>query len=241
MSEYIIFLITQFLLLLPFALLVFYVIEKFVAIPKYSRYAKIIPIFIVHYIFVCTISLILMSIIFFGYSLDINMSLLFILFSLFIIKYFNLSIKLEFVVIFAISIVVSVFLEFYKNYDFFDVLIYIYLGLLFLYYFISVAIYFIISFYVVLKRAIFYGGLFIIYKFQEAMLYSILLLLGVFTGGAIAIFAFAAVAMHLPYIILGVIVLIYLSSLYFYIKEELDILKEKKNAKLNKYQFEREV
>ena len=73
------------------------------------------------------------------------------------------------------------------------------------------------------------------------MLYSILLLLGVFTGGAIAIFAFAAVAMHLPYIILGIIVLIYLSSLYFYIKEELDILKEKKNAKLNKYQFEREV
>ena len=75
MSEYIIFLITQFLLLLPFALLVFYVIEKFVAMPKYSKYAKIIPIFIVHYIFVCTISLILMSIIFFGYSLDINMSL----------------------------------------------------------------------------------------------------------------------------------------------------------------------
>ena len=51
MSEYIIFLITQFLLLLPFALLVFYVIEKFVAMPKYSKYAKIIPIFIVHYIF----------------------------------------------------------------------------------------------------------------------------------------------------------------------------------------------
>ena len=68
MSEYIIFLITQFLLLLPFALLVFYVIEKFVAIPKYSRYAKIIPIFIVHYIFACIIFLILMSIIFFGYS-----------------------------------------------------------------------------------------------------------------------------------------------------------------------------
>ena len=42
MSEYIIFLITQFLLLLPFALLVFYVIEKFVAMPKYSKYAKII-------------------------------------------------------------------------------------------------------------------------------------------------------------------------------------------------------
>lgn len=241
MVELIIFSIAQLLLLFPFVLLVFYVIEKFIAIPKYSRYAKIIPIFIVHYIFVCTISLILMSIIFFGYSSDINMSLLFILFSLFIIKYFNLSIKLEFVVIFVISIVISGFLAFFNNYQFFAVLIDIYLYLLFLYYFMSIAIYFIISFYVVLKRAIFYGGLFIIYKFQEAMIYSIMLLLGIFAGGVIAVLALAAVAIHLPYIILGIIVLIYLASFYFYVKEELDILKEKKNAKLNKDQFEREL
>ena len=63
MSEYIIFLITQFLLLLPFALLVFYVIEKFAAIPKYSRYATIIPIFIIHYIFPCMILLIILNLI----------------------------------------------------------------------------------------------------------------------------------------------------------------------------------
>ena len=249
MIEYIIFLITQFLLLLPFALLVFYVIEKFVAMPKYSKYAKIIPIFIVHYIFACIIFLILMSIISVGYSfLNIIGVLLFVLILVFIMKYFNLSKKLENIIIFSIAILVSG-VKFFYNYlsisEFFNILIVNYLTLLifyyFVYHFISIVIYFIISFYVVLKRAIFYGGLFIIYKFQEAMLYSILLLLGVFTGGAIAIFAFAAVAMHLPYIILGIIVLIYLSSLYFYIKEELDILKEKKNAKLNKYQFEREV
>lgn len=232
------------LLLFTFVLLVFYVLEKFISMPRLGKYTKIIPIFIVHYVFVCIISSVLMSIIFFGYLSDINMILLFIPISLFIIKYFNLSVKLEFVVIFCISIVISIFLDFYVDsirYDFFGGLIYIYLCLIFLYYFMSVVIYFIISFYVVLKRAIFYGGLFIIYKFQEAMLSAIMLLIGVFAGGAIAVLALAAVAIHLPYIILGIIGLIYLAPLYFYLKEELDILKEKKSAKLNKYNFEREV
>ena len=116
MSEYIILLITQFLLLLPFALLVFYVIEKFVAIPKYSKYAKIMPIFIVHYIFVCTISLILMSIISVGYSfLNIIGVLLIVLILVFIMKYFNLSKKLEHIIILSIAILVAG-VNFFYNY-----------------------------------------------------------------------------------------------------------------------------
>lgn len=221
-----------------FALLLFYVIEKFVAMPKYERYAKIIPIFLVHYVFVCTITLIPLLILF---NIDtIGYILILILLSIFIVKYFNFTSKIiEHIFIFILSIFVIWYID--SNFMIrlgISELICTYLLIFLLYYFAS---HLLITFFVVLKRAIFYGGLFIINKFSETIVYSIVFLLSIFTGGVIAIFALIAVIIHLPYIGLIIIGLVYSASLYFYIKEELNILKEKKNAKLRKYKFEREV